>query len=80
MAPEEKAEAKIIDLMEALRQSVADHGGAGKEAKRGRQGRPAKRVSGKRASEKRPGGESESDGDEGVEGKVAAASAGRGEG
>ena len=41
VAPEEKPEAKIIDLMAALRQSVADRGGANKEAK------PAKRVSGK---------------------------------
>ena len=70
VAPEEKADAKIIDLMEALRQSVADHGGAGKEAK------PAKRASGKGASEKQPSGEPPSDGDEG---KVAA-SAGRREG
>ena len=70
VAPEEKAEAKIIDLMEALRQSVAEHGGAGKEAK------PAKRASGKGASEKRPSDESPADGDDG---KVAA-SAGRREG
>ena len=69
VAPEEKAEAKIIDLMEALRQSVADHGGAGKEAK------PAKRASGKGASEKQPSGESPSDGDEG---KVAALAGRRG--
>ena len=53
VAPEEKPEAKIIDLMEALRQSVSDQGGA-KEAK------PAKRASGKGGSEKRQGGESES--------------------
>ena len=64
VAPEEKPEAKIIDLMEALRQSVADQGG-GKESK------PAKRASGKRSSgQSRPEGEDE---------KVAA-SAGRGEG
>ena len=65
VAPEEKAEAKIIDLMEALRQSVAGKGGAGKEAK------PAKRVSGRRASE---GAESRPEGDDG---KVAAAGGGR---
>ena len=70
VAPEEKPEAKIIDLMEALRQSVADRGGAGKEAK------PAKRAAGKRASEQRPTDESQSEGDGG---KVAAA-AGRREG
>ena len=52
VAPEEKPEAKIIDLMEALRQSVADRGGAGKESK------PAKRASGKRAAGKRSSGES----------------------
>lgn len=61
VAPEEKPEAKIIDLMEALRQSVADRGGAGKEA------RPAKRASGKRASE------SAEPHPEGEDGKVAAA-------
>ena len=65
VAPEEKPEAKIIDLMEALRQSVADHGGAGKEAK------PAKRASGKRASE------SAEPHPEGEDGKVAAAAGGR---
>ncbi|MCE2459574.1 MAG: Ku protein [Pseudomonadales bacterium] len=70
VAPEEKAEAKIIDLMEALRQSVSDQGGADKEAK------PAKRASGKRASEKRPSDESLSEGDDGK----AAASGGRREG
>ena len=70
VAPEEKPEAKIIDLMEALRQSVADHGGAGKESK------PAKRASGKRTAGKRSSGES---GPEGEDGKVAA-SAGRREG
>ncbi|MDE0441854.1 MAG: Ku protein [Gammaproteobacteria bacterium] len=70
VAPEEKPEAKIIDLMEALRQSVADHGGAGKESK------PAKRASGKRTAGKGSSGES---GPEGEEGKVAA-SAGRREG
>ena len=41
VAPEEKPQAKIIDLMEALRQSVADQAGGAKEAK------PAKRASGK---------------------------------
>lgn len=61
VAPEEKAEAKIIDLMEALRQSVADKGGAGKEAK------PAKRASGKRAPE------SAESSDESDDGKAAAA-------
>ncbi|MXY55666.1 MAG: Ku protein [Gammaproteobacteria bacterium] len=61
VAPEEKAEAKIIDLMEALRQSVADRGGADKEAKRGR---PAKRASGKRASEKQPSGGAPAAGDD----------------
>ena len=53
VSPEEKPEAKIIDLMEALRQSVADHGGAGKESK------PAKRAAGKRAAGKMPDGEGE---------------------
>ena len=65
VAPEEKPEAKIIDLMEALRQSVADQGGAGKEAK------PAKRASGKRASES---AESNPEGDDD---KVAASAGGR---
>lgn len=65
VAPEEKPEAKIIDLMEALRQSVADHGGAGKEAK------PAKRASGKRASD------SAESHPEGKDGKVAASAGGR---
>ena len=51
VAPEEKPEAKIIDLMEALRQSVADHGGANKEAK------PAKRVSGKASGASRASAE-----------------------
>ena len=55
VAPEEKPEAKIIDLMEALRQSVSDRGGAGKESK------PAKRASGTRgkrsSDESRPEGE-----------------------
>lgn len=69
VAPEEKPEAKIIDLMEALRQSVADHGGAGKESK------PAKRASGKRAAGKRSSDERP----EGEDEKVAA-SAGRREG
>ena len=69
VAPEEKPEAKIIDLMEALRQSVADQGGA-KEAK------PAKRASGKGGSEKRQGEESQSAGEDGK----AAASGGRREG
>ena len=65
VAPEEKPEAKIIDLMDALRQSVAEYGGADKEAK------PAKRVSGKASSSGlRAGGE----------GEKAAASAGRREG
>ena len=68
VAPEEKPEAKIIDLMEALRQSVADRGGADKEAK------PARRASGKRASEKRPSGGSPTAGDDGK----AAASGGEG--
>ena len=65
VAPEEKPEAKIIDLMEALRQSVADHGGVGKEAK------PAKRASGKRASE------SAESNPEGEDDKVAASAGGR---
>ena len=69
VAPEEKPEAKIIDLMEALRQSVADQGGT-KEA------RPAKRASGKGGSDKRQGGESGSAGEE----AKAAASGGRREG
>ena len=51
VAPEEKPEAKIIDLMAALRQSVADHGGANKEAK------PAKRVSGKASGASRASAE-----------------------
>lgn len=64
VAPEEKPAAKIIDLMEALRQSVADQGSGAKEAK------PAKRASGK------PQGESGSeDGDSKL-----AASGGRREG
>ena len=70
VAPEEKPEAKIIDLMEALRQSVADQGGAGKESK------PAKRASGKRGAGKRASGESRP---EGEDDKVAV-SAGRREG
>ena len=53
VAPEEKPEAKIIDLMEALRQSVADRGGSGKESK------PAKRASGKRSSDGRAEGDDE---------------------
>lgn len=64
VAPEEKAEAKIIDLMEALRQSVADHGGADMAAKGGRQVRPAKRASGKRAAEMRRSDESGAQGDD----------------
>ena len=70
VAPEEKPEAKIIDLMEALRQSVADHGGAGKESK------PAKRASGKRAAGKRSSGESRPEGED----ESVAVSAGRREG
>ena len=65
VAPEEKPEAKIIDLMDALRQSVAEYDGTDKEAK------PAKRV-----SDKAPGGGSRA----GREGEKAAASAGRREG
>ena len=68
VAPEEKPEAKIIDLMEALRQSVADRGGAGKESK------PAKRAAGKGTAGKRSGGESRP---EGGDGKVAASAGGR---
>lgn len=70
VAPEEKPEAKIIDLMEALRQSVADKGGAGKESK------PAKRASGKRGAGKRSSGESPP----ADEGEKVAALAGRREG
>ena len=70
VAPEEKPEAKIIDLMEALRQSVADPGGASKESK------PAKRASGKRVAGKRSGGESRPEGED----EKVAASAGRHEG
>ncbi|MCY3622966.1 MAG: Ku protein [Gammaproteobacteria bacterium] len=70
VAPEEKPEAKIIDLMEALRQSVADQGGAGKESK------PAKRASGKRVAGKRSSGESRAEGED----EKVAASAGRREG
>lgn len=70
VTPDEKPEAKIIDLMEALRQSVADHGGAGKESK------PAKRASGKRAAGKRSSGESRPEGED----EKVAASAGRREG
>ena len=69
VAPEEKPEAKIIDLMEALRQSVADQGGASKESK------PARRASGKRGAGQRSSNEQT----EGEDEKVAA-SAGRREG
>lgn len=43
VAPEEKPEAKIIDLMEALRRSVRERGGTGSK--------PAKRASGKSSGE-----------------------------
>ncbi|MCY3837212.1 MAG: Ku protein [Gammaproteobacteria bacterium] len=70
VAPEEKPEAKIIDLMEALRQSVSDQGGVGKDSK------PAKRATGKRAAGKPSSGESRPEG----ENEKVAASAGRREG